>query len=642
MYAIQPDNRFINTTVFLYFMLLPFIFLGGISDPFLLARQLFTNAFLLIVLLFVLIAKKDSRRFLFDRTTGFFFGFILLGIVSFSEATIVANSHALLSKYITFFVFFITLSGLLYNDFFPLEKLKTAVIFFGIISITIALLAILNKTISGQNLFRQIDMISGTFANKNLLSSLLFCCLPFYFVGLTLSKKFKTIGITAIAMTIFILIVLRTRTTLIALAIFLLLVLIYRFKKYFSGRLLLRFFVAGLLIGTATLILGLFFLKDSFHSSPQITIQYFYRLLDTETLVTRTQFWENSVSMVRDNFFGGVGLGNWIVEFPGYGLNHISNPEITKGRMLVGNPHNDFLQVFCETGIIGFLCYAGIFISILFQTFWLMKNAKTPAKKNMFFYFFSFILGYIFIAFFDFPLDRMEHQIVLMTVFAIVNASYWKAKRKEGLKSSKAFFWIVALVFVLYSSIVALNRITGEKQHAENYFYTVDTKGFPMDWHEGTALFRQKKYEKSVSYFENAYHQNPYNINIINDLASNLILIGRYDEGITMYKKALALSKDFEDARINLAAVYFNNAEYENAFQTIDKCPMNIKHKNYKAFLIPIVEKKLNLVLAHLNNTKRNAYFQHRIATAGQLLELYFESKNNNDTFEHYITSIKY
>jgi hypothetical protein len=91
---------------------------------------------------------------------------------------------------------------------------------------------------------------------------------------------------------------------------------------------------------------------------------------------------------------------------------------------------------------------------------------------------------------------------------------------------------------------------------------------------------------------------------------------------------------------LNLAATYYNIQEYEKAFETIDLCDINFRNDFYKQILTPIVEKKLNLILIHINNPNLNSYLKSKIKTENELLTVYFDYKNNSVSFERYIQSL--
>lgn len=653
-------NKSFNLILLLYFVLLPFVFFSSILDPFLLARQLLTTVLLFFILSLLIIKNKTTPLFKFDKTSLLFVAFIVFCIFSFSMSQIPDLSHATLSKYLIYFLFFILIRHLILNDLIETDRIKSYMIVFGLLSILIAILAFANKTINGQNLFHKVNIMSGTFGNKNFLASILFYCLPFYFIGISMSKKIRVASVVAIVFTIILLLLLRTRTVLIALSIFLLLVLLVQLRNRFSKKTFIWFLSLSAIVLIA-IVLYVFSIKGNFHSSSDIKIQYFYRLLSSETFYQRIEFWQQAIHIINDNLFNGVGVGNWINTYPKYGLDHFSNTNILNGRMMVGNPHNDFLMVFSEIGVFGILCYLGIFTSIVYQSYWLSKNEVKPNDRKNASYFLIFIICYLIVAFFDFPLTRIEHQVVLLIVFSIISSKYLKANSNKGFAISSRFVYLFSFGLLIYSTTILAYRINGENHllkaleaekkldnttaifeftKAKNPFFSTDNYAIPIDWHIGRIQYNEGYFEESLRSFSDAYKVNPYSIVVNNDLGSSYIKNGNTADGLKHYKEALTISPKYEDARINLAATYYNHKAYELAFQTIEQCDVRSKNETYRQILTPIVEKKLNATLINLNNSKLNSYLQSKIKTEMDLLTLYIDFRKNNLTFDKYIQSL--
>jgi O-antigen ligase len=652
---LSAKGKSFNLLLLGYFVLLPFVFFGSILDAFLLARQLLTAVLLFSFLAFLILKSKNSASFKFDKSALFFLGFLVFCVYSFSNSQIVDLSHTTLSKYLVFFLFFILIRHLILNDLIAVDQLKSYIILFGLLSIIITVLAFANKSINGQTVFRKVNAISGTFGNKNFLSSILFFCLPFYFIGISISKKIKVVSVAAIVSTIILLLLLRTRTVLIALSLFLFFVLLLQIKNKLTKKTRNRLLLSLALL----LIVGigcLYLFAGKLHSS-----QYFHSLLYSGTFLERLEFWQQALYAIKDNFFSGIGVGNWISTYPKYGLHHFSDTEIVNGRMIVSNPHNDFLLVFSEIGLFGFLCYVGIFICMLYQGYWLSKNETNSIDRKHAAYFLFFIICYLIIAFFDFPLTRIEHQILLLTVFAIISAKYLKANSTTGFKIAPRLIYGFSFVLLLYSTTILLYRVNGEKHlvtaleaekiadndtvilemaRAKNAFFSTDNYAIPLDWHIGKAQYNLGNFNESMSRFIAAYKLNPYNLVVNNDLGSTYIKNYNIEVGIKHYKEALAISPNYEDARINLAATYFNAKQYEMAFETIDQCDINSKNINYKQILAPIVEQKLNSTLIKINNPDLNNHLKRKITSVAALIDLYFDSKRNNSTFDNYILSL--
>lgn len=638
---------------------MPLVFLSDVLDPFLLSRHLFTNLFLILVLLFQLKSHSSSLIIDFEWNTLLFLGLVMCSICSLFNAVDFGNSIYFFSKITTFFLFFFNLYLLLRNSLLETKQLIKSIIFFGIVCVLITAFAFMNKSINGQTLFRQVDLISGTFGNKNLLSSILYCSLPFYFIGLKYSKNYKRLCASAILLSLFFLVTLRSRSVLIALIIFLGL----NFIRYKYRVLSKKIFVS---------ILGLFLLGSSIYfsfsfgkknvSSSVFSNQYFNRITDNKTFDTRILFWNNSLKIIEDNFIFGVGGGNWGIHFPKYGLSNFSNDEIINGKVIVDNPHNDFLKIFCEIGIFGFLFFVAIFITNLYYSVTLYKKTNSSVEKDNYFIIFSFIIGYLFICFFDFPSNRIEHQLLLLSLFSILSYEYKLQFENNQKKISKTIILIASLIITTFISTITLVRLNSEKhifllqqaklsqnwnemikesELAENYFYKIDSKTMPLNWYKATAYFHLKKYEESLIEYKKAINFNPNNISILNDLGTNYFVLSQLDKSKDYYLKALKISPKYEEARLNLVAIYLHEKKFDKAFSTIDLINIESSHINYKRYLALILEQKINKFLILKKDTELNTFLKNSIKTENDLVTLYFLSKKNNYTFEEYINKIK-
>lgn len=74
-------------------------------------------------------------------------------------------------------------------------------------------------------------------------------------------------------------------------------------------------------------------------------------MADPESFLLRLTYWRVGLSMFADNPFLGVGLGNFKVAYPHYqylGAGHVKEA------------HNGYLQLFCETGLLGGFWWLGV------------------------------------------------------------------------------------------------------------------------------------------------------------------------------------------------------------------------------------------------------------------------------------------
>ena len=656
----QIPNKIIENLFKGFFILLPFVFSSAILDPFLIPRSLFTICFLLFVLLFLWSKKRIDFRYLDNISLKLLASFFICSIITFSQSWLISESLFTLSRQLIIAVFFILTFVLLSENIIRKESLIKSVIFFGITALTITLLAILNKTINGQHLLAQVDTLTGTFANKNLLSSILFLCLPFYFIGFSYQRKIRIIATIAIVLTIFILVVARTRTVLLALLVFLGLLLFRILKNKFTPTAAIKKTTLLISISSLAMLMIFYFVKNFQNSSFNKSIfnTYFERMISSDTLNTRILFWKNSILMFKENFLFGVGPGNWQIYFPKYGLNNFTRPDVVNGLVSVQNPHNDFLWILCENGIVGFIFYFGFVFYSLYQAFWLFKNSENQSEKKNFYYLFCGIIGYLIISFFDFPSSRIEHQVVFMVFLAIINHSYFKERKITENFRAKFYLPFLLIICLGFSLLISLKRfesethvfkietlqsknnwdkIISETNFAKNKFYEIDSKLFPMEWYQGLVCINKNDYPKSLELFKKAYEKNPYNINVINNYAGSLELNDNRKKAIKYYHEALVISTNFENARLNFAACYYKEKDFEKAFLIIDKLDINNSNLNYKNILGPILKKKIELIIKSLNDKKGSFIGLENLNNNDYLIQLYIQSKRKKSTFEDFI-----
>ena len=128
---------------------------------------------------------------------------------------------------------------------------------------------------------------------------------------------------------------------------------------------------------------------------------------------------------------------------------------------------------------------------------------------------------------------------------------------------------------------------------------------------------------------------------MLNNLASSYNFLGDRQKAIQYYQKALEISTDFEEARLNLASVYYNEKQYDKAFDVIEKFNIDNKNKRYITYLIPILAKKINAILIQENDSELSAYLAKKITKGNQLYKLYYVAKKNNNSFETEVLALK-
>ena len=550
----------------------------------------------------------------------FYFSYCLMNFISISWSINKAESIFDASKVFLGFCVFVFIIYALKFDF---EKSIIR-----IIKVTISV-ALINFVISFIILLLlpdlQLDVINEAFigfcGSKNSFTTFLSLLLPICFYGFCLLNGiWKKLSIVSVFGLLFICITLQTRSVWLCLiVVFTFFILYYlshlkSFKAYFKPYHIIGFFI---LLGIS--VFAVYHLK----SNPVELKSRFVSIANTSIENNggsgRLFLWDKTISMIRENFWFGVGAGNWQIYFPKYSITGLYAAEFQYRNFV--NPHNDFLWILSEVGIIGFSIFA-IFIFGLFLNLLLQFIKQKEFTDNLFiFIIFCCLFTFFIISAFDFPRQRIEHIVYANIIFAIIyNIGNFKFLKNELNIKIPSNIIKPILFFVLFLILfIGIIRFRGEYyilkiyearfnrdwsgmvkycDIAENNFYTVDPAGMPVAWFRGTANSSIGNYNTTFDDFQQAYKQNPYNKNCVNDLGSAYEKLKQHEKAKELYYKALEISNNFDDSKLNLAAIYYNEGRYTEALKFVNstsKDNMSLRKQQY-----------LNAINSKLNEKQKN------------------------------------
>ena len=420
------------------------------------------------------------------------------------------------------------------------------------------------------------DNISGTMGHKNLLSSILFLTLPFVIYLIRVGKKlWRLLSIALLACMLLIILQTQTRAVFIALGLFVITIAIV-YKSQIKLKQL------SLLLVSVIVGLSLFFTILKYTDRYDALVHEIHTALDYKNSL-RYKLYKSSFYLISENPLLGVGPGNWKLKIPKYGLYFGSF-----GTNYAQRPHNDFLWVFTEGGLIPGISFILIFLILLRDSYYLHKNNR----ESTFFYslLFATFIGFSFISFFDFPLERFSHNIIFFFLAAIIVAGKLKhtGYKKELLPKWLSFSFLGIIFFVIYVAIVryqgevyATNAINSQAEQdwtsvVENIdkaynktYYELENTSTPLLWYRGVVYFNQQKYNLALKDFKEAYNVHPYHEHVLNNLASSYEITGNHTKAKQFYLEALSVNPTFKEVRINLAAILYNEKNYIQALDII-------------------------------------------------------------------------
>jgi tetratricopeptide (TPR) repeat protein len=220
----------------------------------------------------------------------------------------------------------------------------------------------------------------------------------------------------------------------------------------------------------------------------------------------------------------------------------------------------------------------------------------------------SGIGGYLIIAFFTFPVERVNHQVYLSIMMAGIISIYYRNLEKPESKSRTffvlyhAFAVIVIAATTYYAGILLQSEIYVKKiflaEETKNWngmitnadkaftkFTTVDNYSIPIHNYRGLANMKLKKHKQALADFERALGYSPTQVSILKNLAIASSITGNNKMAISYLKQSLEIFPHYEAGLFNLSKVYYLEKEYSQAYVTLLKCNQNISNADYKAFM---------------------------------------------------------
>ncbi len=313
-------------------------------------------------------------------------------------------------------------------------------------------------------------------------------------------------------------------------------------------------------------------------------VKRFYSMFDLSkgSAGGRLEMWRHTIDLIKESPWLGVGAGNWKIVFSKFGV-------VRSDTMFLAEPLNDYLGIFAETGIMGFMGYTGMLVIALLL---LIRAIFSEDKKSSLFRFavLSSLVIYGVIAFFNFPKDRIEHSVFMIFLLAQSGPVLYSQK-PTGKRFMNVVLPVLLFAGLIYSLVCSWYRYSSEcytrqaleareKQkwnaviryinRVESNYYTMDPTTTPVMWYRGIAYYSLGKTDLAFVDFEQAYKANPYHIHVLNNLATCYELKGNHEQAIELYKQAIAIYPFFDDALLNLSAVLYNLKRYEEALESLE------------------------------------------------------------------------
>lgn len=318
--------------------------------------------------------------------------------------------------------------------------------------------------------------------------------------------------------------------------------------------------------------------KDSIISSAVSIIDH---EKDTrKSIQTRLDMWENSLSLFKEAPVLGVGIGNWQYEYPPYDEGESVWEGATPRR-----PHNDYIWIATEQGIVGLLTYLWILVTAFFLIFRLIRTLNRSRVALPFF------IGIAIIALsthaaFSFPKERIAISMLFwfyLTILAILetdnrprsHSSVWKMAHVIGL-------------LIIASGLLLSVRALKFDAHFARAQQAVERNDWNQVVRETSAAINQGLFDPQIyllrgvghTYLGNyqqaandnltclSYH--PHFLNALNNMGLIYNTLQNYQQSIPYLQQALEINPQHADAYANLGVAYQGLQEFDKSVSSFE------------------------------------------------------------------------
>ncbi len=620
------NNPGLHATGVFAFILLPFIALPSTQDPELMPRMVLISLFTAVAAGYMLYAKKElvlsgQAKIVAGILTAtmVWAGVSMVSSINpgdaFTEWTRLAVFCSL------FFCLYVILSeNPARNALTICRYAMIAVFIFSIIGIYQAIEGLKNYNDLGYSLANSLD---STLSNKNFFSECLVLFLPFLLYGIIKDKGYFKVGfIISTFLNVILILIIQSSGSWLALIVSAIFYLIISIRtKTFN----IRKFIPLIAIFSICIAI-VFYLSRSEKSIISIKVKSIVNYIHNPDLINTTReennnsvferllLWRNTISMIGDHPVAGVGLNNWKIINPVYG---IGGTQFTNtGLMSYEHPHNDYLLVLAEEGPVGLILYLSFFFIVIVTGLKLLKNPESD-QRNFVSLLISGVVAFSVLSLMSYPRSRAYEMLLLMMLSALILAF---VKTESTNKISLKVPVFVILIIGMTGVVVFANRVIdeihsrkaiisqlrsnfprmySEADKADSWLFPLDITSTPLSWYKGMAKFYMNDLNSAMTEYEKAIKIHPNHLRILNDLATTYEKSGRRTEAIHYYRKALDISPLFVEGNLNISAAYYNSGNIDSAYYYINRIkdePRSMQEEsNYKVFLKAITERKSEL-----------------------------------------------
>lgn len=605
---LSTTNWKVENAIFLFVIFISLCFQLTSTIDFLLVPRFLALGIGLLILVLVFILRKQNFVFNLDIVSGSFVAYFLLHFLSILWAPAKSEAIFYTEKVFLSLILFWMASYLFSNSDQLFLNTCKVLAFVASVYVLVALSQILKLKSLDYDSMYAVNALSG---HKNLFACFLFLVSIFFISGFLHSAKlWRYIFFGLVTICFGLIILLQTRAVWMGMIATFFLTFVFISLKWIKSGLKLNFKTVFTSIGILLCLLGLivFILYKTDSLASFFSRMNVFNFSKSASGIERLAVWAKTIDLIKENFWFGVGAGNWQVSYTKFSISGVS--EALEGATFQ-RPHNDFLWIFSEIGIFGLIAFLLLFAIPIFTS--IRKFLALPYSNSSLSQLLiaCYLLGFLVISFFDFPKERIELLVLSFVLLAYLYAEDFKPRAKFQPIKSKPVALII-LPLIAFCVVTGFYRIRGEKavikiykaknsanpegmirnaDKAMSMFYEIDPASMPINWYKGIGYTQQNNYEKGYKEFQKAYTISKYNHIVNNNLGVCLLRNEKTEEAKSYFEESIRINPEYDEPKLNLVVIYFNEKKYAKALEYAKQADSTLpRTKRYLNLIKPLVK----------------------------------------------------
>jgi O-antigen ligase len=281
----------------------------------------------------------------------------------------------------------------------------------------------------------------------------------------------------------------------------------------------------------------------------------------------RVGIWAVGIDLFKHYPLTGRGYGNWKITSQEF--DQLSNDD----NSMSVHAHNDFIEAFGESGILGGIAYLLVFILLPFYSLKNLLSASIPRNEKIILLLSLIgLAGYFTDAFLNFPMERATMQtyfFLLYAINAVENARLKKMRNQETNQVPNRLKFILPLFLFLTLGTIYVTYQTNQSMIVQSALFedvnadvvskktteindqlpsltNVTMWGLPLSLMKGRYLLNEKRIQEGMDMFENVKKENPY------------MFYAEFIKGRWYYENA-SIDKSYYDSAYKYGVMCFEN-----------------------------------------------------------------------------------